>query len=293
MYYPRPSDPLAEANDVLLRVSGRLKLPAPISASAANGRVIEVRLTGDACARLAPRDLICAYEAISGIPCALLDATAEVGGVIVRFALIDFIGDVERAMRGVGPVVAERLASFEKTKGSEDALFSELCFCILTANYTAVGGMRIQQLIGDGFLRLPEAELAERLRSLGHRFPSSRAGYIVGARRLYGRLGALLERFPAASEAREWLVENIKGLGYKEASHFLRNTGHTDVAIIDRHILRFLKARGLIGDVPGSLTKRRYLCYELRLRAVARRLGVSLGELDLYLWYMATGKVLK
>jgi len=293
MSCPSPSDPLAEANDVLSKVSERLRLPAPISASAANGRVIEVRLAGDVRIHLTPHDIVCAYEDLSGIPCALLDATAEGGEVLVRFALIDFIGDVELAMREVGPVVAERLASFEKTGGSEDALFSELCFCILTANYTAAGGIRIQQLIGDGFLHLPETELAERLRSLGHRFPSSRAGYIVEARRLYGRLSMLLGRFPEASEAREWLVESVKGLGYKEASHFLRNTGHADVAIIDRHILRFLKARGLIWDMPGSLTKRRYLCYEQRLRAVARRLGVSLGELDLYLWYMATGKVLK
>ncbi len=293
MSHPCPSDPLAEANGVLCRVSGRLGLPAPISASAARGRVIEVRLAGDLCARLAPRDLVRAYEAFTGIPCALMDATAEGGEVLVRFALIDFIGDVEGAMREVGPVVAERLASFKKTRSSEDALFSELCFCILTANYTAAGGIRIQQLIGDGFLRLPEAELAGRLRSLGHRFPSSRAGYIVKARRLYGGLGILLGSFSTAAEAREWLAGEVKGLGYKEASHLLRNTGHMDVAIIDRHILRFLKARGLIDDVPGSLTRRRYLCYEQMLRAVAERLGVSLGELDLYLWYMETGKILK
>jgi N-glycosylase/DNA lyase len=49
---------------------------------------------------------------------------------------------------------------------------------------------------------------------------------------------------------------------------------------------------GLI-DEPRTLTKRRYLEIEDVLRMVAERSGLSLGELDLYLWYMETGKVLK
>ncbi|GAJ17855.1 unnamed protein product, partial [marine sediment metagenome] len=29
---------------------------------------------------------------------------------------------------------------------------------------------------------------------------------------------------------REWVVKNFKGLGYKEASHFLRNIGYKNFA---------------------------------------------------------------
>jgi N-glycosylase/DNA lyase len=89
-------------------------------------------------------------------------------------------------------------------------------------------------------------------------------------------------------------VENVKGLGWKEASHFLRNVGFFDVAIIDRHILSNMREHGLVtADGKKGLTKRRYLEYEGMLKRVAERLGMTLGKMDLYLWYRKTGQVLK
>jgi N-glycosylase/DNA lyase len=35
----------------------------------------------------------------------------------------------------------------------------------------------------------------------------------------------------------------------KEASHFLRNIGFTEIAVIDRHILKHLKAEGLVRKI--------------------------------------------
>ena len=101
-----------------------------------------------------------------------------------------------------------------------------------------------------------------------------------------------MEHYEDAREAREWLVRNVKGFGYKEASHFLRNVGFRDVAILDRHILRYLKERGLIEEVPKTLGRRSYLKLEILLSAIARKLKLSLGELDLYLWYIMTGEVI-
>jgi len=100
-------------------------------------------------------------------------------------------------------------------------------------------------------------------------------------------------RLAEGRRAREWLAEHVKGFGYKEASHFLRNVGYVNVAILDRHVLRVLAEHGLIDEVPKTLTKRRYLEIEKRLEGLAQTLGLSLGELDLYLWQMKTGKVLK
>lgn len=76
-------------------------------------------------------------------------------------------------------------------------------------------------------------------------------------------------------------------------SHFLRNVGFTNVAILDRHVLAVLCAHKLIDEVPRSLTRRSYLKIEEKLRKFAQELNLSLGELDLYLWYMKTGDVLK
>ncbi|MCK4265146.1 hypothetical protein KAW80_02185 [Candidatus Babeliales bacterium] len=57
-------------------------------------------------------------------------------------------------------------------------------------------------------------------------------------------------------------MKNIKGIGYKEASHFLRNVGYNDVAIIDRHVLRFLKREKLIQEIPKTTTPKKYLAFE-------------------------------
>jgi len=86
---------------------------------------------------------------------------------------------------------------------------------------------------------------------------------------------------------RGWLVKNVKGVGYKEASPFLRNVGYFDVAILDRHILT------LMNEDKKALSKKRYLKIENKFRQLASKLGMSCAELDLYMWYIETGWVLK
>ncbi|MFH1424889.1 MAG: N-glycosylase/DNA lyase [archaeon] len=179
--------------------------------------------------------------------------------------------------------ISERLQEFKSLgKKSSNEIFKELCFCILTANYTAEGGIRIQKEIGDGFLKLSEKQLAKKLKELGHRFPNTRANYIVNARKLKDNL--VLER--------DWLVQNVKGLGMKEASHFLRNIGYENYAIIDFHILDLLAVHGII-EKPKSLSRTRYLEIEAQLKQLADTLGMNLAELDMYLWFCETGTVLK
>jgi len=192
----------------------------------------------------------------------------------------------------VRDVIDSRLNDFKDLgKQSNDELFKELCFCLLTANYSAEGGIRIQQTLEDGFLTLTEGELAEKLKELGHRFPQARAKYIVGARKHRDSLRNLVSSGNEHS-AREWLAKNVKGLGYKEASHFLRNIGFDSLAILDFHIIDILVKHGLV-QRPKTLIPRRYLEIEKVLEKVGKRLGMNMGELDLYLWYIETGKVLK
>ncbi len=204
------------------------------------------------------------------------------------------IDDVKNLMRsGVRATVERRIGEFEKIGASSDVeIFKELCFCILTANFNAEKSMVIQESIGEGFLTLSPEDLEHRLRDLGHRYPRARARYIVEARRYAYSLKERLKSFSSSSEAREWLAKNVRGIGYKEASHFLRNIGYKDLAIIDFHIANLLDRYGIIGK-PRTITRKRYLEMEEVLRIVAARLGISLAELDLYLWYLETGKVLK
>lgn len=182
--------------------------------------------------------------------------------------------------------------SERKLRRSDQEWFSELCFCILTANSTARLGMSLQEEIGTGCIDLPEKSLQELLRSRGHRFHMKRAEFICRAREHLEIVGRV-ESFPTEREARNWLASAVTGLGYKEASHFLRNTGHFDVAILDRHILGIMHEHGLIDGIPKSLTPRRYLEIERRLESLSETIGLPMGILDMYLWYMRTGEVLK
>lgn len=206
-------------------------------------------------------------------------------------SLIERVENLKRS--SVKSVIDARIKEFMENRSKPPTeIFKELCFCILTANFNAEKSIRIQSEIGDGFLNLSEPILAEKLRALNHRYPEIRAKYIVEARKLINPLWRILNSSLDEKSIREWLVRNIKGIGYKEASHFLRNIGFMNLAIIDFHIINVLLRYGLI-EKPRTLTRRRYLEIEGLLSEIAKKTGLSLGELDLYLWYMETGKVLK
>jgi len=193
----------------------------------------------------------------------------------------------------VGSVIDSRLGEFESLgrKPSKE-IFKELCFCILTANFRADRSIYVQKEIGDGFLTLPKERLAKTLKELGCRFHTNKAGYIVDARRHSDSIKVVSCSFKDSAEFREWLVKNVKGIGYKEASHYMRNIGYDDVAIIDFHIVDVLAEYGLLAK-PKTMTRKRYLEIENILKKISEKSGLSLGELDLYLWYLETGKVLK
>jgi N-glycosylase/DNA lyase len=179
--------------------------------------------------------------------------------------------------------VGKRTDEFKRLgKKGPDTLFKELCFCLMTANFNAERAIKIQNEIDNGFIDLPEKDLAKKLKVLGHRFPNARAKYITEARKHQGVL----------KTERKWLVKNIKGLGLKEASHFLRNIGCDDCAIIDFHIIDILADHNIIRR-PKTITAKKYLKIENKLKKLADKLNINLAELDLYLWYLETGKVLK
>ena len=192
-------------------------------------------------------------------------------------------------------IIDERMKSFEELgKKNSNEIFKELCFCFMTANFSAQGGIKIQNEINNNFLYLSEQELAKKLSELGHRFPNARAKYVVLAQPHKNSIKETLQTFTDDISAREWIVKNIKGIGMKEASHFLRNIGYKNLAIIDFHIVDLLSKHNLIEKPKNkSLTPKKYLEIENVLREIAKQTTLNLGELDLYLWYEETGKVLK
>jgi len=192
----------------------------------------------------------------------------------------------------IAELIKIRMREFEDLgKDKQDKVFSELCFCLLTANFQAEKCIMIQKEMGRSFEVMPEKELAKKLKEIGHRFWPQRAERIVEARECKTELCKMIFK-NSGTEMREWLVKNVKGLGMKEASHFLRNIGYKDLAIIDFHIVDLLEREKLI-QRPKTLTKNRYLEIEKILADLGKKVNLNLAELDLYLWYLETGKILK
>jgi len=196
--------------------------------------------------------------------------------------------------------VEERLLSFKKIwqRGDECALFVELVFCILTPQsgarrcWRAVETLLDKNCLFNGTFEdiCPELNIV--------RFKNNKTNYILEARDMFRgpekSLRKTLQGFNDVSLLREWLAKNVKGLGYKEASHYLRNIGLGDaIAILDRHILRTMRHIGLIKEVPGSVSPRIYCELEKKLGDFALMTGIPLAHLDFVLWFMATGDIFK
>ena len=198
----------------------------------------------------------------------------------------------------VKPQIEARLMDFRhiwETASDED-IFRELVFCLLTPQskaktcWKAVQRLERKCMIAEAV----PAAITEEL--VGVRFNQRKAEYICLARSQFAAqsLRKTLADFAGPAAAREWLVENVKGLGYKEASHFLRNIGlGEDLAILDRHILKNLALLGVIDEVPSSPTKRLYLEIERKMAAFSKEAKIPMGQLDLLLWYKEAGEVFK
>lgn len=195
-------------------------------------------------------------------------------------------------------MVEERMQEFRQVHTMDSRKWhEELVYCLLTAYSSALLGQRcLDALCCDGTLVEGSLEdIKGCLTEEGHRFANRRAEYIYNTRHLQDTIKKTIQEFPDSRAARAWLVDEVKGIGWKESSHYLRNVGYFDLAILDRHILRNMADHGLVDpeEAKKGLTKKRYLRYEAVLDRVGAVLDMPLGEMDLYLWYRKTGKVLK
>lgn len=208
------------------------------------------------------------------------------------------IDDLHALYLPVKPQIEARLADFRSIweKASDVELFRELAFCLLTPQSKAKTCWKaVQRLERKGMMGGADPScICDEL--VGVRFNQRKAEYICLAKARFdaSSLREALASFSNPAGAREWLVNNIKGLGYKEASHFLRNIGlGEDLAILDRHILKNLALLGVIEEVPSSPTKRLYLDIEKKMIAFSRQADIPMGHLDLLLWYKEAGEVFK
>lgn len=188
----------------------------------------------------------------------------------------------------------KEFSSFKKKNSKE--WFSEACFCILTANSKAKTAIKIQdELKAEGFCNSSPSDIKNCIIRNKHRFHNNKTRFIVDARKNKDikKIITFLVKRGGEALARDWLSKNIKGIGYKEASHFLRNVGYFNLAILDRHILRVMKDEGMISEIPKSISVKKYLEIEKKFLGFARKMKMPAAKLDFYMWYLRTGEVLK
>jgi N-glycosylase/DNA lyase len=189
--------------------------------------------------------------------------------------------------------IAARLADFAAVPPSE--YFYELLYCLLTPQSSAVNAGKVVDILRDNGFREEGFDPAPVLGRREHyiRFHRTKGTRLLEARERFDSVAARLAEGGPSPAVREWLVGNVKGLGWKEASHFLRNIGHRDLAILDRHILKNLVAAGAMRSVPKALTPKRYAAIEMKFAGFAAKVGVPMDELDLLFWSLETGQILK
>ncbi len=211
------------------------------------------------------------------------------------------VEDIKKIWKEKDEEIRKRIREFESLweGATEEELFVELAFCLLTPQSKATVCWRaIEELRDSGVLWFGEPKDIEKY-LVGVRFKYTKAENIVRARDFFKEGNELkirerLRQFNTPQEMRDFLVRNVRGMGYKEASHFLRNIGlGKDLAILDRHILKNLFALGVIGELPKGLTRKKYLEIEGMMRDFSREIGIRMDYLDLILWYKETGKVFK
>ena len=199
--------------------------------------------------------------------------------------------------------IKKRLGEFQEVwrHGSDARLWEELVYCIFTAGASARMGLNAIDAVRSLLLDGEPEEMTQVLREAGaHRFPVARPRYIVTTRN-YFRVNfgmALRERLRSFSdpfERRDWLAQEkqIKGLGYKESSHFLRNVGIKGHAILDKHVMRCLAEMNIVDTARPPANRKNYLEVEQEFRRFAQQIKVDFDELDLVLWSIKTGEILK
>lgn len=183
--------------------------------------------------------------------------------------------------------------------GSHQRLFEELTFCIYTAGASARMGLRSVESVRSVLMNGSMQDLRKAL-SGSHRFPNARGAYVFETREYLRehcglRLDEALGSLESSDERRDFLAANraVRGIGYKEASHFLRNIGYRGYAILDKHLLSRLTEFEVIESPKPPSTKKQYVATEESVKHFADAIGIDFDELDLLLWYTKTGEILK
>lgn len=191
--------------------------------------------------------------------------------------------------------IKNKLLEFSKVKKRD--YFYELLYCLFTPQssaqncYKVVEELKRRDLLNNSFSL---KKVLHQKNGIYIRFHNNKEKYAFEAKNKINLIINKIIEIKEPFELREWLVNNIKGLSYKEATHFLRNIGKNgNMAILDRHILKNLLKLGVINHIPKIINKKNYYSIEKEFQHFSDYIGIEINELDLLFWSIETGIILK
>ena len=208
------------------------------------------------------------------------------------------IEEIKSIYKTIEHEIDSRLDEFKKIHAEKNnkQIFKELCFCILSSGVGPRIAEKSISALNNTLLEGPENELINLLTGI-HKYPE-KASYLYITREylkenfnlnLFSKLNSIQD----FHERRDFIANNkgIKGIGYVQASHFLRNIGFSGYAILDKNILNTLFELGVTKDIKPPTSKKKYLEKEDRMKEFSDKLQIDIDKLDLLLWYRKTNKV--
>ena len=189
--------------------------------------------------------------------------------------------------------IRERLLDFKRVPKSE--YFYELCFCLCTPQSKAANALLVVEKLKQFDFQNRNVNPIKILNDKSHyiRFHNQKAKNLINMKSIFPEIISVLKSDMKPMGKRLWLTENVKGLGMKESSHFLRNIGYRNLAILDRHILKHLVGCGVYKEIPKVSSLTQYIQVEKEFINFSKFIKIPIDELDLLFWSYETGLILK
>ena len=209
-----------------------------------------------------------------------------------------FIEELKTLYEEKNDEIKKRIHEFKQIyKDSDDnKIFEELTFCILSSGVGPKVAAKSLDNIRSVLTSGNEKSIFENLKEV-HKYPE-RSSYLITTREYLKtnfnfKLKDKLESFTDRIERRDFIAtnKNIKGIGYLQASHFLRNIGYSGYAILDKNIVKMLNTIGIIEENKPPTTRNKYLKLEESMMEFADYIDIDIDELDLLLWCRRTGYI--
>jgi thermostable 8-oxoguanine DNA glycosylase len=182
--------------------------------------------------------------------------------------------------------VEAAVTNFHRTEAELQAFW---LFSLLTANFKATHAHRsLVKLLSDVPGEMPfdriktiiaQGQLENRVRNSGHRFPTKTIRSLQDTIALYDR-GQLNLRTATVED-----LKKIHGCAEKTSRFFiLHSRANQQLAVLDVHILNWLRHLGFSKVPQLTPTGRLYRHFETIFLKIAERLDMSVSDLDFSIW---------